>query len=250
MALAIIAISLLAVVAIAQEGAKPRVRDLVLVGRGFAVSSSDPSDFKLLRVGVARVTVTVDDVETTLLRGVLNADGDHLRVKDITHDNSSVSGNLYRNDTQVGSISLQSVVKGEHTIWYGTMTLDGASYNVYLFSIHRSHKPDEVRDKVSDYCRANRGDPNCRERMEDFCQSNPEDSRCKQILRTQCLNQTNDERCRFEFKEVCKQSPDSEECARFQLKGSNKYCDRNPEDRRCVEIRTKAERRGVKTEGE
>ncbi len=229
---------------------KPKIDRLAVVGKGLAVLSGDPNSFKLVKVGVAGVNVVLEGEQASLLVGVMDLDGERLRIRNITLTNSSVSGNLYRNDTLVGSFNIASVDKGDETVWYGSMTLDGQSYNLYILSVHRAPKPLELRDKVADYCREHPRDANCREKIHEFCENNPTDARCEALFRAFCLNNTNDERCRYEFKKFCKENPDSDECARFEFKTAKKFCETHGDDERCVKIKERVRIRGLKIETE
>ena len=69
----------------------------------------------------------VPDIE---IRGKLNLQGDVLDVRNVTFGNETVSGQLYRNGTLVGSFNLAK--SGWFNVWHGTLNVDGNSYNLFI----------------------------------------------------------------------------------------------------------------------
>jgi hypothetical protein len=218
-------------------GQHSTIKTLVFVGKGIAVSPNNPLDFKMVKAGIGTVRISLLGETTELTVGVLVLDEEKYKVKNIVNDDEGgVTGDVYLNDTQVGSLSVSSVMKGNVEVWAGTLTLDGESLYIYILEAPRKVKPHELKEKISDYCRANMNDPDCRERMSDYCEENPTDARCKEIFRKYCKDNLDDTRCREYLKEYCDENPEIDDCRVFVAKRTAKFCREHPDSEHCVEI--------------
>jgi hypothetical protein len=234
-----IALVLLGTLAIAQTTVKPTIKTIGVLGRGIAVSNTDPSSFKLVKAGIATVRVTLLGEETELKVGVLFLDSERYKLKDIQVGNETASGKIYYNDTQVGSFSLSLAIKGDNEIWYGSLSVNGQSYNVYILEGERPIKAAEVREKIEDLCERfpakcisiGRGvaaqlcekitDKSCREKIGEFCERYPNDARCVSVFREYCRSHLEDARCREGLKGYCKVNPQANQCEEFCQKYPN-----------------------------
>ena len=203
---------------------------IYFLGKGIAVSPSDPLDFMIVKVGAGEAKPTTD---TTLRVGVMILDEEKYRLREVSVANGSATGNLYLNGTQVGSFDVLSVMKGDAEIWAGSLTLNDKTYHLYILDAPRRIKASEMKDKVIDYCRDNTDDPNCRERMNEYCQNNPEDSKCKEIFRRYCQDNLDDSRCREFMFRYCEERPLDATCRLFAVKRSAEFYEENPESKIC-----------------
>jgi hypothetical protein len=212
---------------------KPKIKTIGVLGRGIAVSTTDPSNFKIVKAGVAIVRVTLAGEEMELKVGVLFLDGERYKLKDIQIGNKTASGNIYSNDTQVGNFNLSLVIKGDHEIWFGSLSVGGQNYNAYILEGEHLAKAEEVGEKVEDLCEKfpekcteiGRGvarqlcekitDKSCREKIREFCEENPNDARCISIFREYCRSHLEDARCREGLKGYCKVNPQAKQCEEF-----------------------------------
>ena len=238
----LVALSLLAVPVMVQGQAasavRPVIKTLGVLGKGIAVSPSDPLDFKMVKAGIATVRVSVLGEETELTVGILYLDEDRYKLKDIVKETGSVTANLYQNDSQVGDLSLSSVTKANTEVWAGTLNVNGAQYYLYILEAPRPIRANEIRDKVSEYCRDNPDDTNCRNKVVDYCRNNPDDRRCREVFRRYCLqgNNLQDARCRNEITEYCKENKNARECVTYALERSRKYCSDKSNTDTCRKI--------------
>lgn len=249
----IISLLMFSSIVIAQE--LPKIKTIVHLGKGIAISTTDSKDFRLLKVGIATVTTRSAGEESELRVGVLVLDDVRYKLKDIQVGNGTISGSVYLNDTSVGSFEASSIMKGDLEVWVGTLSISGASYNVYILEAPRPIKPRELGEHISETCKGNperckvaiKGigpancektpeEPSCRERIKNFCENNPKDQRCVALFRVYCMKHLDDARCREAVKEVCKENKDDERCRMMMLKTSEIFCQKNPLDKRCVEL--------------
>jgi len=233
---------------------KPRIKTVGVLGRGLAISPTDLMDFKIVKIGVLRVAVSVLGEEKEIVRGMIFLDGERYLIKDINLTNEFFSGNLYQNETKKGNIELTLVVKNNEVVWVGTLTIEGSTYNTYILEAPRLPKREEIREQVREFCEAYpekckekiRGigpnycnktfDRSCREKIAEFCEEHPEDSRCKALRLAFCMAHTDDTRCREWIKEFCKENPESSVCKAFRVRATRRFCKKNPLSRYCVEI--------------
>ncbi len=244
----LIAVPTMAQPLIGQQGLpKPYIKLIGFLGRGVAITPEDPLNFKLVKAGVGIVRVSWAGEETELTVGVLFLDGERYRLKNLEIGNESVTGDLYLNDTKVGSLDVSSVTKDDTTIWFGTLQLEKETFYIYILEARRPIRPIELREKVSDYCREHPRDPNCRTKIEQYCQNNPEDVRCKEILKKYCITHLNDSRCRIAIKNYCKEHPTSLACRYVKVKAEN-FCLKYPEKCKVIKRIIKVKRIGNETE--
>ncbi len=230
-----------------QRAVHARIRTLGAFGNGLAISQDDPMDFELIRVGVAGVKVSLAEEETAVKVGILHFGEDKYRLKDVVIGNGSVTANIYLNDTQVGSLSLNSYPKGDREVWAGTLTLNDEDYNAYILQAHRIVKPLEKAEKSFEYCKNNPErcmavmkaigrniicDPvtegNCRDRIKTFCENNPDDNRCKALRLAQCKLDLDDADCRAHLMGVCRNNATDTACDRL-CEVYNKFVESRPE---------------------
>ena len=214
----------------AQEAVQKRIWVRGAFGNGLAISQSDPMDFELIRIGTAGVKFISGDNESVVKVGVLYFGEDRYLLRDVVIGNASASANIYLNDTQVGSISLDSYLKGDREVWAGTLTLNGVTFNAYVIQAPRIRTALENAERVRDYCRNNPEkckavmkavgnilcdpvtDGNCRNRIRDFCNQTPEDSRCKALRFAYCRQHPEDADCRSELMGVCRNNSTEKAC--------------------------------------
>jgi hypothetical protein len=229
--ISVAALLVLAAPAFAQElgsqatSSSPVVEMFGLLGKGIASLPSDPLNFKIVKAGVARVKVEVNGTDTMVPIGILFLDDQKYRIKGVVIDNGSITGNIYLNDTQVGSLSVKSVMKGDLEVWAGTLTVDGTAYNLYILEAPRTIKRTELKEKIKEYC-SETGDGNCTNRIEQFCENNPTDTRCLALFKAFCLRKNNmdDTRCREFMQGWCKDNPEVTDCRLYAVERSTKYC--------------------------
>lgn len=247
LAIALLVIGVLAVAsASAQQNVRARIKTLGAFGNGLAVSQDNSMEFELIKVGIAGVKVGLADEETSVKVGILHFGEDNYRLKDIVIGNGSVTANIYLNDTQVGSISLNSYPKGDKEVWAGTLELNGETYNAYVLQANRVVKPLEKAEKAFEYCKNNPEkckavmkavgqivcdpvtDGNCRDRIRNFCEQYPDDNRCKALRLAQCKFNLEDADCRAEIMGVCRNNATETACQRLG-EVYNKFAERRPE---------------------
>ncbi|MCD6590525.1 MAG: hypothetical protein J7K72_00975 [Candidatus Aenigmarchaeota archaeon] len=231
LAIASVSISAMAQPLGAQRTVRARIRTMGVLGEGLAISPSDPMDFEVIKVAIASVNVVVFGEEKTVRIGVLHFGDQKYKIKDVEIGNASVSGNIYENETQVGSFSADSYVKGTKEIWAGSMTLDGENYNIYVIQAPRKAKPVEVAERAFEYCKNNPekcraavkavgkqicGETgNCADKIKNFCSQHPDDARCKALHRAYCATHLSDSTCREEMIKYCKEHPDRPACEKL-----------------------------------
>ena len=224
----------------------PRVHvdTLALVGHGFAISESDPTDFSVIKVGVAKVDVELGQEKRTLVSGLLFVDGIKYRLKNATVANGTFYADIYANGTKVGTMSASSLVKNKEIVWYGESTLNEKTYRIYIAEARRPFRPAEMGKKIGLYCREHPEDKACkgvRGNITQYCESHPKDTRCVAIQKRYCANHLNDERCRsMIISEGSNETESNEAVARY----SERYCKKYPE--RCSPIARRAIERAAK----
>ncbi|MCD6367625.1 MAG: hypothetical protein J7L45_00910, partial [Candidatus Aenigmarchaeota archaeon] len=121
-------------------------------------------------------------------------------------------------------------------IWAGTLSLNEEKYNLYIIEGVRPIKASELKDKISEYCKNNPGDQNCK-KIKNYCENNPGDSRCKSLFREYCIKSgTKDIRCRQFLMSWCKKNPTNEHCVPFALQRAKHYCELHPDSKICKRI--------------
>lgn len=226
---------------------RPVIKTLGVIGKGLAISQSDPMDFKLLKIAIGKVKVSLLGEETELMVGVLFLDKDRYKVKDIVLGNDTITANLYSNDTRVGSLEASSVTKGDTIVWAGTLNVNNENYNIYVLEVPRKPKPFEIADKVKDFCKENpkrclataKGVVRKAEDVKNFCENNPDDERCRKLFRLYCQNNLQDSRCREALKDYCEEHEEEEICQNFELRITKDYCTNHPRDMKCAKLERK-----------
>jgi hypothetical protein len=215
-----------------QRNVRARIKTLGAFGNGLAVSEDSPMEFELIKIGVAKLKVGLADEETEVKTGILYFGEDKYRLRNVVIGNGSASADIYLNDTQVGSISLNSYPKGDKEVWAG--------------QAKRLVKPLEKAEKTFEYCKNNPDkcnaamkavgqivcdpvtDGNCRNRIKNFCEQYPDDNRCKALRFAHCKIDLEDADCRAEIMGVCRNNATETACQRLG-EVYNKFVERRPE---------------------
>jgi hypothetical protein len=221
------------------SSSKPKVDMFGMLGKGIASLPSDPTNFTIVKVGAGRVSVDVNGTETKVTIGILYLDDQRYLIRDLVIDNGSISGNLYQNDTQKGSLSVKSVMKGNMEVWVGTLTLD-YTYNLYVLEAPRLIKKEELKDKVSEYCNET-VDSNCTGKIADYCGNNPTDTRCLALFKAHCIkgNNMDDSRCRQFMTGWCQNNTEATDCRLFAIQRTEKYCEEHASTPVCNAIQNR-----------
>lgn len=225
-------------------GATPWIHILHTLGKGVAISTTDPTDFKVVRVGIATVRILGEELRV----GVMFLDTTRYKLKDIVVGNDTATGSIYSNNTQAGSFDLTLVLKGNNRIWTGSLNVNGQSYNAYILEAERRIKPVEMEERVGEFC--SKYPAKCgtiargvaRERIKTYCRDNPRDPRCKALLRAYCMRNLQDIRCREVFKKYCEENPFSEACLKVEYKMTKHFCLKHPDNPRCMRIKERLRR--------
>jgi hypothetical protein len=112
---------------ISDSTTKPVMAAIGILGKGIAVSPSDPMDFMLVQVGIGAVRVTVDGNSRKAAIGIIKLDGDRYRLREVSVVDGEAKGKLYLNGSEVGSFDLASVEKDNVEVWAGKLELDGTT---------------------------------------------------------------------------------------------------------------------------
>jgi len=214
---------------------KPRIRTIVALGKGIAVSKEDATDFEIVKLGIARVRMSLVNETRELSVGVLWVGDNRYKVKDISLENDTVEANVYSNNTLVGKLAITSVVKQKETVWVGELEIGEKKYTVYILEGVRKFQPVEVKESISEYCEEHpvkcaqiaKGiatqycsaekaqTESCREKIVEYCKDHPNDQRCVALKRAYCVLHPEDMRCRFEMRDYCLKHPNDEKCKGF-----------------------------------
>jgi hypothetical protein len=214
-----------------QTQVRARVRLMGALGNGLAISQDDPMDFELLRVGIAGYRVYTSANETLVRVGILYFGEDKYKLKDITIGNGSITANIYENNASIGSLAIDSYVKGDKEIWAGPLTLNDVTYNAYIIQQPRSLKAAEKASKIFGYCEEHPAgclramqaigniicDPEqegntCSESIQTYCEQNPDDRKCEALHLAYCRVHLEDADCRAQLMERCSQNLSEEAC--------------------------------------
>lgn len=201
---------ILSVPAFAQSTASVKYNQLYVLGKGLAVNPSNNMDIDIVSIGVAQVLVNVKGSITNVTIGVMNFQNKTYVLKGLSITDSAISGNIYLNDSSVGSFSLGLITKPTDDIWTGIMVLS-QTYNVYILEAHRAYTPSESSATIASYCK-NANDTNCTGSIEDFCKSNPNDSKCVSLENNYCKDNLQDSRCRQELSSYCQKNASAIPC--------------------------------------
>ncbi len=129
-AAAIAAVVIMAGTAMAQSNPYTDLQTTPVMGSGVAVSSSNSAVFRQINLAIANRNAGTTTTPDYL--GVLGFAGERLGITGISVSSSgTVSGTLQRNGATVGSFTMSPVSEDYHLS--GTITLDGTTYNAYVF---------------------------------------------------------------------------------------------------------------------
>lgn len=215
----------------ADSTAQNKIRTLGVMGYGIAISQSDPMNFEFVKIGVAEVDVNASGIEKTVKVGILYFGNDKYILKDAVIGNGTAAANIYQNDTQKGSVSLNSYIKREKEVWAGTLTLNEQTYNMYVLQVQNIWKPAEKADKIKEYCDNNpvkckavvkavggilcdpeKEGASCRDKIKTFCEQQPDDNRCKVLGIAYCRLHLEDANCRQALIDKCKENSTDAGC--------------------------------------
>lgn len=242
---------------------RPVITTVGVLGRGIAISEDNPKEFKILKIGIAKLRVSLEGENQELAAGVLWLDDSRYLLKNVLIGEGNTSADVYLNATKVGSIDLSLTEKGNTEIWIGSLSVNDDRYNVYILEGQRKFKGFELGEKVSDVCEehpekcttiakgiGNRfcdklNDPSCREKIKEFCEEHPDDNRCVTVFRIYCEQNLQDARCRQELTNFCKENPTDEKCLnlceKFPMKCSQEIRERIKEKLRIRNATTTVE---------
>jgi hypothetical protein len=206
------------------------IRKLHLIGEGLMINKDNFFDFSSFRIGVATVKARIDNETVNITRGIMLVEGEIYRlvVKEFTND--TFVADIYYNNSVVGSMSLNSVLKGDKIAWVGDASIGDKQLLVYILEFPRLFKPFEIREVVKEYCEKKPSEcvgigPNYCDKLEDH------DCRVK-IIRW-CKEHIDDTRCKALAKEIGKAFPATSEGLSlqqiFQQQAQKSFCNKHPE---------------------
>lgn len=217
---------------------KPTLKVLGFIGKGIAISTSNPMDFKIAKGGIGIFAVKHGAIETDYRVGILFLDDEKYKLRDVVIEDGKTSGKVFNvNNTEVGSFNLESVEKENVEVWAGTIEISGETRYLYLVAVPRSIKPLELKAKIVRYCKNHPEDQRCSEEVADFCQKNPTNEKCKEIFKKYCAEHMYDARCRHFMASYCKIHPEIEDCRLFTVNRARRFCEKHPESAVCVKIK-------------
>ncbi|MEM5776855.1 MAG: hypothetical protein QXJ06_00205 [Candidatus Aenigmatarchaeota archaeon] len=218
---------------------RPVIAKIGALGKGIAISTTDPLDFKIVKIGLVQVKMNVSEQVIVTNRGLIWLDDTKYQLLNATVTQNTISADVYLNNTLIGNLNLVLVQKNETSLWAGKIEISDKEYNVYILEGKRGFEKTEMGLKIKEFCNENDqncnqiakgignrfcekiNDPSCREKIAEFCEQNPNDTRCTAVLRNYCANNTDDTRCREMLRGVCKENPADTRCLNF--------CQDNPE---------------------
>lgn len=115
------------------------------LGKGIVVNPTEATDFKLLKVVVA--TVDIPEFDETIGVGLFMLDDKKYKVRDITIDESSASGDVYEDKTAVGTFEVTKIMKADTEIWAGSLTIGDTKYYMYILGAPREFNAKETGTK-------------------------------------------------------------------------------------------------------
>lgn len=214
----ILSIALVLSLGIAQEAtsnAAPSLFKIHIMGNGIAVNPSELTDFKLIKSVVATFR---NSSNATVVRGAMVIDQVRYVVKGTIPEEAKFVGELLKNTTKVGDISLSRIDKPDGEVWAGTLSLDGVNYYAYILGVRKTFTAREVATKMGEYCKENPTDDKCngvafvcgsesigqcQNKIQTYCESHQDDARCKALALRTCKNNTDDTRCRELLRNRC-----------------------------------------------
>jgi len=201
-------------------------------GSGLAIYQSDPMDFELIRIGIAGVKFVSGENETIVKAGILHFGETKYRLRDVVIGNGSATANIYYNDSQVGTIAVDSYAKGDREVWAGTLTLNDKTYNTYIIQVPKIMRAVEKAERTFEYCKNNpvrcravmkavgniicnpeAENVSCRDKIKTFCEEHPDDRRCKALRLAYCKIHLEDSTCRAEIMGVCQNNATENACS-------------------------------------
>ena len=217
---------------------KPTLKVLGFLGKGIAVSPSDPMDFEIVKAGLGVFVVPTHSNSTEYKVGVLFLDDVKYKLRGVTVEDGAASGKvLDTNNTEVGSFNVSSVDKGSVEVWAGALIINGKTQYLYLVGLPRPIKPLELKNKIVNYCKIHTNDTRCANKTADFCQKNPDNKKCKEIFKDYCSTHMVDARCRNFISSYCKEHPEIDNCRLYSLSRAKKFCAEHPESLICARLK-------------
>jgi len=208
-------------ITIAQEttsNVAPSLFKIHIMGKGIAVNPSELTDFKLIKSVVATFK---NSSNASILRGALVLDQARYVVKGTVSEESKFVGELLKNGTKVGDISLTKIEKPDAEVWAGTLSIDGISYYAYITGVQKTFTARELANKLGEYCKDNPTDEKCKgiafvcgsenigqckDKIATYCESHQDDARCKALALQTCKNNSDDTRCRATVRRYCNET--------------------------------------------
>jgi hypothetical protein len=232
--LAGVLVAVLAITAIAQispiEPTPVSIDKLHLVGEGLIIDPENLRDFSFFRIGIATVNARVDNETVKVIRGVMNIEGKIYRLTVTNVSTGSFTADIYYNKTLVGSMTAESVAKGDKIAWVADVTLNGTPLTAYILEFPRLFKPLEIKEKVKEYCE--KEPAKCVGIGPNYCDK-IDDHDCRVKIVRWCENHTDDTRCKALAIQIGKVLPATPEASTlqstFQQKVQSKFCKDNPE---------------------
>ncbi|MEM5793072.1 MAG: hypothetical protein QXY45_01775 [Candidatus Aenigmatarchaeota archaeon] len=219
---------------------KLKMKTIALLGKGIAISQIDSSNFRAVKIGIARAIVANGAEEKNFNLGIIELDGTKYLLKNVLIKDGELAAEIYQlpkntDNQKIGSIQLKSYLNQEMKmeIWAGTLNLS-ENFNLYIINVPRQFKNLEIKEKIKEYCSQNENEK-CKY-IEKKCLQNTEDESCKQIILDYCENNIDDSRCRSILNQNCSNNTD-ERCQRFMVKMTKRFCEERPNSTTCIKIR-------------
>ncbi|MEM5799911.1 MAG: hypothetical protein QXZ43_04590, partial [Candidatus Aenigmatarchaeota archaeon] len=114
------------------ELGKPIITKIGALGKGMAISITDPLDFKIAKIGLVQVQVNFSGQILNRDTGLLWLDEEKYQLKNATIEKSAVSADVYLNGSLIGIVNLALVQKNDTPIWVGKLSINSKEYNLYL----------------------------------------------------------------------------------------------------------------------
>jgi hypothetical protein len=227
-----------------KENKPNKIKLINVQGTGLAINTADPFDFSHTKVIVGGIRVkkegcnTTDDTENcieTKRLGVLAVNETRYQLRNVEVTEEGITADVFQKVIGIGEPnevgSLEEIETTEHVgtlavrrfekpgqdVWAGKLSITEQEYNVYFLGIKRVFKPQEIKDKLGDFCKKNPTEQQCRHL--NLCKNNPDAKQCGELKEKFCEGNTGDVRCRAELKKLCHQKPSSEFCQKLTVNG-------------------------------
>jgi len=205
--------------------ATPSLLKIHIMGGGIAVNPSELTDFKIIKSVVS--TFKYENGTSTLRGAIVIDQVRYVVTGEVSENGTKFVGEVLKNETKVGDLSLVKTEKPDAEVWVGTLSLDGTSYYTYITGVLKSFTAKELGLKLGEYCKDNPDDEKCKgvafvcgtenigqckDKIAAYCESHPSDSRCKVLSQFMCKNNSDDTRCRQYLRTACSENATTEVC--------------------------------------